>query len=338
MNLSRHYLLGRLVALIDRGRARLGNFQRGSRGRRRRVPAGRHVLDVVVKSNRQERLERARRWRRGLKWAAIIGALATLATSSHDAVARYFWQNPEMRLAHSAVVRTNGSLTHDEVLRRAGLTEDTHVYDVDLRAVRERLEAIPNVRHASVERELPGRLVISVEERLPVLWIECENPPLRAYTIDPNRGGLMIDEDAQLFRCEELRPEWLRLPVLNVRRLGHAQPGVQLTAAPVQTGLDLLHRLRETFGPRGVDVTEIDAPNDWSLVARLTNGMNVTFGYDAMDEQFDRLARVVAVADEGQVRLRTVNLLPRKNIPVTFLQPGENAPSPPAPLTLTTGH
>lgn len=319
MNLSRHHLLGRLVSFLQNGRARLGNFQRGRTSGRRPQARGRHVLDVVVKSSRQEKLERVRRWRRGLQWSAIVAMAAALVASSHQAVARYFWQNPEFRLASGADIRTNGTLTHDDILRHAGLTEETHVYEVDLRAARERLEALPNVKHASVARELPGRLVIEIEERLPVLWLSCSQPKLRPYTSDPAEGAFLLDEDGHLFRCTELRTELVCLPVLHLRRLSHTQPGVQLTSTPVQASLSLLRRLRDTFGTQGLDVTEIDAPNDWSLVAKLTNDLSITFGYEEMEAQWARLTRVVEVATKSHLRLQTVNLLPRKNVPVTFI-------------------
>jgi len=326
VNLPRHHLLGRLLTLLHRGRARLGNFQRGSRGRA--APRGSHVLDVQIKSSRQEKLERARRWRRGLQWGAVAAAVAALGASSHQALARYFWGNPDFRLASGADIRTNGTLTHDDILREAGLSETSHVYAVDLREAREKLENLPHVRRASVERELPGRLVIEVEERLPMMWLSCEQPEIHPITANPLLGACLLDEDGHLFLCGELRPELMRLPVLHLRRLANSQPGAHLTTPPVQAGLDLLRRLRDTFGARGLDVLEIVAPNDWSLVARLTRGLSVTFGYEDLDGQFARLATIIKLSAERNQRLGTVNLLPVKNVPVTFL--GEDLPSPTA--------
>lgn len=317
MNLSRHQFLGRLVSLLRRGREHLGNFQR-PRGRRRPARA-QHVLDVIVKSSRQEKLERARRWRRNLQWGGLAVLAAVVATTGHQALARYFWQNPDLQLIRGAKISTNGSLTYDDILRHAGLSDATHVYDVDLRAVRERLEALPNVRHASVARELPGRLVIEVEERLPAMWLSCDLPKLRTLTTDASVGACLLDAEGHLFHCTELRTELLRLPVLHLRKLNHSQAGVHLTIAPVQTGLDLLQRLRATFGPRGVDVTEIEAPNDWSLVARFTDGLSVTFGYEEIGGQIERLVRIVDLAAESGRQLHTVNLMSRKNVPATFL-------------------
>ena len=322
MNISRHHLLGRLLSWLPGKGSTPGNFQRrrSSPGRRRPVPRGSHVLDVLVKSTRQQQLERSKRWRHGLKWGGLIAATVALAASSHQAVARYFWQNPEFQLASSAEIRTNGTLTHDDIMRAADLTEATHIYAVDLRLAREKLEALPNVRHATVERELPGRLVIEIDERLPVMWLSCDQPSLQPFTTNSAHGACLLDEDGHLFVCRELRTELMRLPVLHLRRLPNSQAGVQLNSAAVQTGLDLLTHLRQAFGSRALDVVEIDAPNDWSLVAKFTNDLSVTFGYDELGQQIDRLLKVIDHSSERNLRLGTVNMLPRKNVPVTFLE------------------
>src|SRR5690606_10298368 len=61
-----------------------------------------------------------------------------------------------------------------------------------------------------------------------------------------------------------------------------------------------------------------DAPNDWSLVAKFTDDSVVTFGYDDLEGQMSRLTQVMDVTTAKNFRLATVNLLPRKNVPVTF--------------------
>jgi cell division septal protein FtsQ len=286
------------------------------------------VLDVVVKSSRQEKLERIRRWRRGLQWGVLTTLAITLVAGSRQAVARYFWQNPDLRLASSAEVRTNGTLTHEDILRHAGLAENTHVYEVDLRAARERLESLPNVRHATVRRELPGRLVIEVEERRAVAWLTCDHPQLNGYTANPEKGARLLDEEGHVFLCTEISSELLHLPALHLRRLRHSQPGARLTTVTVQTGLELLRRLQESFGPRSVDVSEIHAANEWSLNVQMSNGLTVTFGYEDLDGQIDRLVRVVDYAAAHDRLLHTVNLLPRKNVPVTFLATDSSTPLP----------
>ena len=54
-------------------------------------------------------------------------------------------------------------------------------------------------------------------------------------------------------------------------------------------------------------------------MAKFTNDLSVTFGYDELGQQIDRLLKVIDHSSERNLRLGTVNMLPRKNVPVTFL-------------------
>jgi hypothetical protein len=264
-----------------------------------------------------------------MKVGGLVAGLVLVAGGARVVLVRNFWHSPDLRVA-GADVQTTGSLTHDDILLHAGLSESDHVYDVDLEQARENLEALPVVRQASVERELPGRLVIRVEERLPVAWLACESPRIDALTTNANVGGCLLDTEGHIFRCTELRKELMNLPILHVRRLPNTQPGVQVTAEPVQAGLALLDRVRQHFGPRGMDVREIDSPNDWSLVVKFTDDTAVTFGYDDVEGQIDQLSRIFEVAVEKNLRLATVNLLARKNVAATILGPARPQAAPAA--------
>jgi POTRA domain, FtsQ-type len=328
-------MIARLTKAFRR-RRRPGNFRRARRPGRPVQPA--HVLDVQVDSSREKRRRRGRQWLIGLKYGALGGAVVLIAGAARSVLARNFWLSQEL-LVRGADIQTDGTLSHEEIMRHAGLSETTHVYDVDLRAVRERLEVVPAVRHAAVERELPGRLVIHLEERQSVAWLACDSPLVEAFNTNPRAGGCLLDAEGYIFLCTELRPELMKLPVIHVSRLPNTQPGVHVTAEPVQAGLALLDRVRRQFGPRGLDVVEIDSPNEWSLVVKFSDDTVVTFGYDDLDGQLARLTRVLDISAEKSFRLGTVNLLPRKNVPVTIVRSTSPRPAaePAAPVVPASG-
>jgi hypothetical protein len=56
------------------------------------------------------------------------------------------------------------------------------------------------------------------------------------------------------------------------------------------------------------------------LVANFDDGMQVTFGPDAITKQLGRFDRVMIEAREKGWKIATLNLLPRDNVPVTFRQ------------------
>ena len=73
-------------------------------------------------------------------------------------------------LFHVREVRIDGAatLSRDEVLTLAGVGPGTNVFHLDTDAVAASLEADPWVASATVERHLPGTVVIRLQERTPV--------------------------------------------------------------------------------------------------------------------------------------------------------------------------
>ncbi len=320
-------MFARLARLFSRKRRRRqrGNYRRGHAPARTTAKGETHVLDAHVLSSKQEEQRRAARWRFVLKTAAAAAVLVAAGAGAKSMLTGHSWTDADRTLRH-ADIRTNGRLTHGDILQRAGLREDQHVYDVDLQAARRELERDPSVRAATVERELPGRLVVTVEERVATAWLACDSPPLKPFTTNAHEGACLLDDEGVIFLCAELTTDLLKLPVVHVPRLPNTQPGTR-TAEPVQGALRVLTLAHASLGPRGIDIVEVDAPNDWSLVAKLTDDSVITLGHDELDAQFGRLTRILGRAAEEKRRLATVNLIPRVNVPVTFFAAGAPAPA-----------
>lgn len=67
-------------------------------------------------------------------------------------------------------LRVDGTLSHlqpQQIAAAAQITPDTRLFDVDLGAVRARVESLPWVAHARVTRIWPGRIAVRVWERQP---------------------------------------------------------------------------------------------------------------------------------------------------------------------------
>jgi cell division septal protein FtsQ len=276
------------------------------------------VLDARLPVSRREgSMARAARWRTTLKWVSAVLLLGFLGFSSHGVMVRHFWSNDRF-LVHNPRIVTNGSLSHDLILRQAGISEGLHAFGIDLRAARQALESLPCVRSATIERSLSGELSISVEERLPAAWLACDAPAVQAFTTDPQKGGCLIDEYGVIFPCTELTPALMKLPVIHVGRLPSVQPGSPADSRSVRSALELMAAGRQSPGGHSLEPVEIHAPNDWSLVVRFSDGVTATFGRDDHAARWERLSRAMEVAAAEDRRLATINLLVRKNVPVTF--------------------
>ena len=124
-------------------------------------------------------------------------------------------------------VEGNSVVTTGEVLALAGIDRKQKLFSVDLFAARKRLEANPFIQSASVNREVPGRIHISVAERQPV-------------------AALVLDQlvylDGEGFILPAARSEHLfDLPVITgIARNKDLVPGHQTFNADVRDALEIL--------------------------------------------------------------------------------------------------
>ena len=68
-------------------------------------------------------------------------------------------------------------------------------------------------------------------------------------------------------------------------------------------------------------VREIDVSKGYCLLVTDKNRTRVTFGFDDLDAQLQRLEQFLVFTDDSRMELETVNLLVQRNIPVTFAKP-----------------
>lgn len=71
----------------------------------------------------------------------------------------------------AAVTEGNRIIGRDAILRMAAVPMDRRLMDIDLGAIRTRVLKNPYFRDASVNRDLPDRIVIHVDERVPVAML-----------------------------------------------------------------------------------------------------------------------------------------------------------------------
>ncbi|MBP5321165.1 MAG: FtsQ-type POTRA domain-containing protein [Kiritimatiellae bacterium] len=100
----------------------------------------------------------------------------------------YFKTNPQFRLVgmyDNVKVTTGKMVTPEIVYQTFGLSEGTNLFQVNIDERRNLLINTPNIRDASVSRELPDKLSITIIEREPVARVK----PI----------GWVVDEDGVVF-------------------------------------------------------------------------------------------------------------------------------------------
>jgi len=292
----------------ERPRAR---NQRVSNTRQRRQQ---HLLDVKVRSHKATQ----HRNKRLLVIASkvLLGALICggLVFGVRFGSRRLFFDNPDYRLA-KIEIQTDGTLQRDQVLAAADLREGVNIFSVNLANVHDRLQQLPQVDEVQVVRNMPGEIAVQIVERKPVAWITSEDNISNPFA---SEGAFLIDARGMLMREKKLLPEYLGLPVIVGCAAESLTAGRIIDSYEAKSALELLRLSTRSFMQTRFQVREIDVSKGYCLVVTDENHTRVTFGFDNLEAQLQRLEQFLVYSDDSKRELDTVNLLVQRNIPVTF--------------------
>jgi len=298
--------MSRLVK--ERPRAR---NQRVSNPRQRKQQ---HLLDVKVRSHIATQHRNKRILVLASKVLLSALALAGLVFGVRYGAKRLFFENPDYRLSRIEV-RTDGTLQREQVLQTAQLREGENIFTVNLARVHEQLQQLPQVDEVQVVRNMPGEIDIAIVERKPVAWITSDKDILDPFT---SEGAFLVDARGVLMKEKKLLPEYLGLPVIAGCANESLEPGKVVESFEVKAALDLLRLSTRSFMQTRFQIRQIDVAKGYCLVVTDKNQTRVTFGFDDLEAQLQRLEQFLVWSDDSKRELETVNLLVQRNIPVTF--------------------
>lgn len=201
-------------------------------------------------SRRRRAIERSRR-RRLLMTA---GAVLLVAAS----IWLVFW-SPVLRV-REVVVLGSDHVDAQEVAQVAGLDESDNLLLVSPTWVEEKVGELPWVKHARVNRKLPGTVRVKIVERNPALVLSVQD---QRWTLDRFGNVLAEGEAAE------------KLPVLAAATVTEPQPGTRLRTDEIRSALEAWRSLSRKVRARVVAVL---APTPERITLSLTDGTQVRFG------------------------------------------------------------
>jgi cell division protein FtsQ len=293
-----------------------------NRPRNRRVSSWRqrrqqHLLDVKVRSRKATQ----QRARRSLMFVAktlfVVALCAAIYFGAREAARRFFFQNPDYQL-RTIEAETDGTLQRERILEVAELREGENIFAVNLGRVRERLQQLPQVDDVQVVRKLPGEIDIKVTERKPVAWITSDKELNDPFVSD---AAFLVDARGVLMKEKRLLPEYLGLPLITGCAGEPLEPGKVVESFEAKAALELLRLSTRSFMQTRFQIREIDLARGYCLLVTDKNHTRVTFGFDDLETQLQRLEQFLVYADDTKQELATINLLVQRNIPVTFAKP-----------------
>lgn len=288
--------------------------QRISNPRQRRQQ---HLLDVKVRSHKATQHRNRRVLVIASKVVLGIAACVAVVFGLRFGARQLFLDNPDYRL-RQIEVKTDGTLQREQVIRAAELREGENIFGVNLAEVHDRLQQLPQVDEVQVVRKMPAEIDITLVERKPVAWITTEKQLSDPFS---SEAAFLVDAGGVLMKEKKLLPEYLGLPLISGCASESLTAGKTIDSFEAKAALDLLRLSTRSFMQTRFQIREIDVSKGYCLLVTDKNHTRVTFGFDDLEAQLQRLEQFLVWSDDSKRELETVNLLVQRNIPVTFTKP-----------------
>jgi cell division protein FtsQ len=273
-----------------------------------------HLLDVKVRAKNAA----ARRTQNVLLalcglilTASVLGGIAFGAKRVLNAL---FFANADYALK-TIEVTSDGKLSRETILHTADIAEGKNIFSIDLPKVQEKLASLPQVEDSRIQRILPNKLVISIQERRPVAWVVPADTNTGSFNFE---NAYLVDRRGILLKTKSLAPEYLGLPLIIGIDTSNCQAGQPLEQDEVKAALDLIRASAEILQGR-LQIQSIDVSKGYCLVVTDKQRASITFSTDEIEWQLHRLETVLSYCDKNNRELQTVNLMAQRNVPVTFV-------------------
>ena len=252
------------------------------------------------------------------KLACILAVVAGLGWGVWQGIEKAFYKNPDFRLQ---VIDLNPNPAIDAVGLAAAAGIDllsASLFDIDVEEVTAKLEALPAIAGAHVERHLPGTLMVRVVPRTPRAWISC---PQAGLADGRRSGAMLVAHDGVAYPC----------PVLQFASAANL-PSIQLPASeknPIVAGRHVGHpelahcfRLLDSAceaDPEAIHwIESVKQTSEWSLLLVTRDGTAATFGLGDHERQIRSLRAAMDHSAQKGYSIGTINLIPKHNIPITL--------------------
>ena len=211
--------------------------------------------------------------------------------------------------AARVTVQGNSIITEEQIRTQAEINNESKLFDIDLFAVRRRIEQNPFIRSASVSREVPNRIAIRIEERVPIAAVVLDKVfyfDAEGYVLPPTRSENIFD-----------------LPVLTgLFQRGELVPGRRYSTTNVQDALAILRMAQQVGDQLYRRISEVHVEADKDIIFHTAEfGVPVIFGRGdtaAKLVKFDTFWREF-VLHHGAHELRFVDLRYRDQVVVRWL-------------------
>ena len=260
---------------------------------------------------------------------------AVTANVQAAALDKFFFSNPDYTLKH-VTLELDSVMTREEALAETGIREGDNIFRVDLANAEKALRAVPQVGDVCIERRLPDHISITVTARHPVAWVA----PIEkdADPFDPEKS-LLVDDAGFLMKPRIIQPEFYHLPVIYGVQSDNIRDGEPLHNEDLHRALALLDEVAR-HPECLLNIRSMNISKGYCVEVVSDRKARVTFSTEDYSEQLGRLRQLLEHCRDTGRELDSVNLMVRRNTPVTgvMAQPAaEKMPTPSQRTAQTAG-
>jgi len=250
----------------------------------------------------------------GLCVVAAVGVLGWgVWLGMKSGVRRMFSENPAYQITDIAVENAGEFMKPAQVLDIIRVRRGQNLLALDLTEMRRELELRSIVEKAELWRELPGKLMIRVTERVPLANISG-GAKGAVYQID--RHGVIMDLSSFQKHSPELAKRLGALPDITGANIAELKIGRATTSPEVFQALELIQKLDHMDFGSSLEVTSIDVSRRGMLVVSTSDQATVKIGLSELDRQLQRLALIFNDARQRSERIVAADLTVKQDIPV----------------------
>jgi cell division septal protein FtsQ len=281
----------------------------------------RNVLDVKLR-NDQLRKQRTKIASGFFSVLFVVAAIVLVAWRGVDwSLSEFVYRNPAFAI-RDIEVTTDGYLTRETILQWAGVKPKDNLMALDLQLVKRQLERVPVVGAVSLERMLPDRLRIKVEERHPVARVSMLLPhpngkehytatvPLdpQGYVLVPLRRNHVTDHRVLNYAA---------LPELKGFDESELRTSGKLANPNVLAALRLVAEFRRSPMLGLIDIEQIELERNGILTALTRKGMQVKFSSEnRFDQQLSHWRQIHDLARQAGKKISKLDLSVTNNVPL----------------------
>lgn len=284
-----------------------------------------NLLDVRMRTSTARRRRRAWIFRWITNLFLVVGTGAAAFFGLQAALDRFFFKNAEYTLRRISF-ELDEILTREEALALTGLREGVNIFSVDFEKVEAALRAIPQVQEVRVDRKLPDQIDVSITARRPIAWVAATGE-----TGDPSASekSLLVDASGFLMRPRHMMPEYFHLPAIYGAKSDNVRDGEALPGEDLRLAIQLIETVSR-HPDSLLHIRAIDVSRGYCLEVVNDANAHILFAISDFDEQLARLQQLLSHCNESGRSLERVNLMVKRNTPVTFVASAEPVPEDPA--------